>query len=97
MKYALPGIAVGVEETVRSKTITATGFDVEQLSILRLPEGGLRCRAVLQISDGTNSYRRMLTADTAELADAIGSENLAALESQIGQIIGTILTKEAQQ
>ena len=91
MKYALQNITLPVEETVRTKTIVATGFDVEQMSILRLPEGGLRCRAILKVSDGTNTYRRNLTADSPQIAAAIGAENLAALETNIGGIIGALL------
>lgn len=91
MKYPLPNIPVWVEETVYNREITATGFDVEQLSILRLPDGGLQCRATLAVSDGTNTYRRMITATNEELEAAIGAPNLAALMGSIGGIIGALL------
>lgn len=92
MKYQLPSIPVWVEETVCNRQINATGFDVEQLSILRLPDGGLQCRATLAVSDGTSVFRKMVTATNEELEAAIGAANLAALMGSIGNIIGALLT-----
>jgi hypothetical protein len=87
-------VQVWAEETVRSKQIMATSYRVEQLSILRLPGGGLQCRAILVISDGTNSYRRVLTATQEQLIAAIGADALAALVRSMGETVGKVL--EAQ-
>jgi len=95
--YTLPDIRVGVEASQYMKTITATGYDVEQLSILRLPGGGggLRCRAKLQITDGTNTYSRTLAITEEDLAAAIGTTNLAAYVEQTGNMVGAILIHQA--
>jgi len=93
--YELPDIRVGVEASQYMKTITATGYDVEQLSILRLPGGGLRCRAKLQITDGTNTYPLTVAIDEKIIAAAIGTTNLAAYVEQTGNMVGAILIHQA--
>ncbi len=93
--YTLPDIRVGVEASQYMKTIIAKGYDVEQLSILRLPGGGLRCRAKLQVTDGTNTYPLTVAIDEKIIAAAIGTTNLAAYVEQTGNMVGAILIHQA--
>jgi len=94
--YELPAVRVGVEASQYMKTITATGYDVEQLSILRLPGGGLRCRAKLQITDGTNTYARVVAVDTGDLVDAVGAATIQTMVDQIGTLLGAVLIHQSE-
>ncbi len=88
-------VPVMVEARTFVKSIVATSYKIDQLSILRLPDGGIQCRVTLIISDGVDEYRRVIAVDREELIEALGEDYLAALIDDLGEAVGAILIEEA--
>jgi hypothetical protein len=87
-------VPVWAEETTRERQIMAVSVNVDQCSLMKLADGTLSARAVCSVSDGTNTFKRVIMTNQAQFAAVIGAEQTAQLAAQLDMIFAAILAAE---